>query len=90
MEQETLSIEERRTILDREIKRYIKRGFRVINRTDTTAQLVKPKKFSFLWALLWFLLFGIGLIVYLLYYAGKKDEPVYLEVNERGRIKRTK
>jgi capsule polysaccharide export protein KpsE/RkpR len=31
-------------------------------------QLVKPKKFSFIWALVWFLLFGIGLIVYLLYY----------------------
>ena len=90
MEQKFLSIEERRTILDREIKRYVKRDFRVVSRTDTTAQLVKPKKFNFLWAILWFLLFGVGLIVYLLYYAGKKDQTVYLEVNERGRIKRMK
>ncbi len=56
----------------------------------SVAQLVKPKKFSFLWAILWFLLFGVGLVVYLLYYAGKKDQTVYLEINERGRIKRMK
>lgn len=90
MEQQTLSIEERRVILDRQVKRYIKRGFRVVSRTDTTAQLVQPKKFSFLWALLWFLAFGVGLIVYLLYYAGKKEQTVYLEIDEKGHVKRTK
>jgi hypothetical protein len=51
-----------------------------------TAQLVKPKKFGFIWALVWFLLFGIGLIVYLLYYWGKRDQTVYLEVDNRGVI----
>jgi hypothetical protein len=56
-------------------------------RTQTTAQLVKPKKFSFIWALVWFLLFGIGLIVYLLYYWGKRDQTVYLAVDERGNIR---
>ena len=84
-----LPIDERRAILDQEIKRFVKKGFRVISRTDTTAQLVKPKKFSFFWAFMWFLLVGIGLIVYLLYYAGKKDDTIYLEVDEFGRIKRT-
>jgi hypothetical protein len=34
----------------------------------------------------WFLLFGIGLIVYLLYYWGKRDQTVYLEVDNRGVI----
>ena len=85
-----LSIEERRAILDREIKRYVKRGFRVISRTDTTAQLVKPKKFSFFWAFIWFLVLIVGFVIYLLYYVSKKDETIYLEVDERGRIKRLK
>jgi len=49
------------TILEAEIARYTQRGYRVLSRTDTSAQLLRPKKFSFLWALLWFLLFGIGL-----------------------------
>jgi hypothetical protein len=35
----------------------------------------------------WFLLFGIGLIIYLLYYWGKRDHTIYLEVDERGRIR---
>ena len=53
-------------------------------------QLVRPKKFSFIWALLWFLLFGIGIIVYLIYYAAKQDEGRYLEVDEYGAIKATR
>jgi uncharacterized membrane protein len=47
---------------------------------------VKSKKFSFLFALLWFLLLGVGLIVYLIYYAGKRDKQVYLTVDEQGYI----
>ncbi len=86
----TLSIEERSAILDREIAKYIKRGFRVIARTDITAQLIKPKKFSFLWAILWFLLLGVGILVYLIYYWSKRDETIYLQINPYGRIKRTK
>jgi hypothetical protein len=86
----TLSIAERKAILDAEVTKYVKRGFRVQSRTDTEAQLVKPKKFSFLWAFLWLLLFGVGLIVYLLYYWSKKDEQVYLQVDEYGKVRRTK
>lgn len=82
-----MNIDERRTILDQEIGKYIKRGFRVISRTDTTAQLVKPKKFSLLWAFLWFLLIGIGLLVYVFYYVAKKDKTIYLEVDELGNVK---
>ena len=67
-ENQGLSIEQRREILQREIAKYMRKGFRVVSQTDTTAQLMKPKSFSFLWAFLWFLLFGFGLIVYLLYY----------------------
>lgn len=90
MTQLTLSITERKAILDREVVKYVKRGYRVQSRTDTEAQLVRPKRFSFFWAFLWFLLIVVGLLVYLLYYASKKDETVYLQVDELGRVKRTK
>lgn len=80
--------EERTFVLNRAIVPYIKRGYRVASRTETTAQLVKPKKFSFLWAVLWTLAFGVGLVFYLFYYAAKRDKVVYLEVDERGRVLR--
>ena len=65
---------------------YVRQGYRVASQTETTAQLVKPKRFSFVWALGWFLLFGIGLIVYLLYYAAKKDKAIYLTVQADGTV----
>lgn len=84
----TKSVDERRAILQREISGYVKKGFRVVSQTDTTAQLVKPKTFSFLWALLWFLLLGVGLLVYLIWYWAKRDETIYLEVDDKGRVKK--
>lgn len=86
----TLSLEQRKAILDRAVLRYTKRGFRIVHRTDTEAQLIKTKKFSFLWALLWFLVFGVGILVYLLYYWSKRDEQIYLQVDDFGKIRRTR
>jgi hypothetical protein len=88
--QAALSILERRAILDREIEPYVRKGFHVTSRTDTTAQLLKAKKFSCLFATLWFLLFGIGLVIYLIYYAAGRDELIYLEVDPLGNVSRTK
>jgi len=64
--------------LGAQIHWYVKQGYRVVSQSETHAQLVKPKQFSFVWAFLWFLCLGVGLIVYLLYYAAKKDQQVYL------------
>ena len=50
---------------------YVRGGYRVVSQTDTTAQLVKPKEFSFGWAVFWFLFFGVGVLVYLFYLRGK-------------------
>ena len=85
-EQKTLTTDERRAILDREVQRYVKQGFRVVSRTDMTAQLVKPKSFGCLWVILALFTLGLALIVYI----AKKDETVYLEVTPAGRVKRTK
>lgn len=67
-------------LLAKEIQRYIKQGYRVVSQTETTAQLVRPRRFSCLAATLWTLLFGIGLIFYLFWYLGKKDDTIYLQV----------
>ena len=75
---------ERSRILDEEVSEYMRSGFFVRQRTPTTAQLVRPKRFSFLWAFLWLLVFGIGIVVYLIYYAAKQDEGRYVEVDEYG------
>ena len=81
---------ERSRELEEEIAQYIHDGYFVRHRSATTAQLVRPKKFSFIWALLWFLLFGIGIVVYLIYYAAKQDEGRYVEVDEYGAVKATR
>ena len=84
--QEKMSLEARKRILSREIAKYSKRGYRIVDQTDTTAQLMKPKSFSCLWATLWFFVLGIGLLIYIFYYMSKKDEIVYLEVDEYGGV----
>ena len=81
-----VTLEQRKSILSGEIDAYLRKGFRVLNQTDTTAQLLRPKHFSFLWALLWFLLLGVGLLVYLFYYMSKKDEQIYISVDEQGAV----
>lgn len=69
-------------ILQAEINRYVQKGFRVVSQTPRSAQLVKTKKFSCLFAIL-----GI-LIIYLIYYMAKRDKQVYLTVDEQGQISR--
>lgn len=82
----SLSIEERRNILQRYVIGYVRSGYQIALQTDTTAQLIKPKRFGCLWASLWFLLFGIGLLFYLFYYWAKKDEVIHISVNEYGKV----
>lgn len=86
--QERLPLEARKRILERQIAWWSGRGYRVVSRTDTTAQLTRPKQFSCLWATLWFLLFGIGLLVYVFYYMSKRDDVVYIEVDDWGKVRR--
>lgn len=66
------------------IAEYSAKGYKLTDRTEDTAQMVKPKVFSAAWAILWFLLFGIGLVVYILYYLGKRDTIIMLRETEAG------
>lgn len=69
--------------LDAQIREASRKGYQIQSRTDTTAIMVKPKKFSFIFAVLWFLMLGLGLIVYLLWYWSKRDEVIYLSARAR-------
>jgi len=81
-----LPLESRKTALQGRINHYLSQGYRVVSQTDTTAQLVRPKKFSCLIALLSVLAVGIGFIIYIFWYMGKKDDTVYLTVDEQARV----
>ena len=72
--------------LQAHISWYVREGYVVQSQTETSAQLVKPKSFSAGWAIFWFLIFGIGLIIYILYYMSLKDLTVYLSV-EGGKVR---
>lgn len=60
--------------IDNLVAFYSAKGFAVTNRSGNQVQMVRKKKFSFWWALAWFLLFGVGVIIYLLYYLAKRDD----------------
>ena len=85
-----MSLAERTATLDSIVARYVRRGYRVVSRTPTTAQLVKPKNFSCLWATLWLLVLVVGLLVYIFYYMSKKDDTIYLEVDAYGTVRTTR
>lgn len=72
--------------LQKEIIKYTRRGYIITSQTETSVQMVRPKKFGFLPALLWFLLLGVGILVYIFYYMSKKDLTVYIYV-DNGKIK---
>ncbi len=59
---------------------YVSKGYRVISQTETSAQLVKPKKFSLFWGVLLFLVFIVPFVIYLLSYLAKKDQSIYLQI----------
>lgn len=81
-----LPLEERSAILEAQIRKYAMRGYVVRYKDATNAQMVKPKTFSFWWALVWLLTLGIGLVFYLLYYGAKRDHLLTLWVDEKGKV----
>jgi hypothetical protein len=83
---EKLRTVERSEILDEEIEGLTIRGYRVVSRTATSAQLLRPKVFSLAWALFGFLFLVVGFVVYLIWYASKRDRMIYLRVDEYGEV----
>jgi hypothetical protein len=77
-------------VLEDSVARYQANGWILISKTSRTAQLSKPKKFSWGWFTFWLIiglfLILLPLIIYLIYYGVKKDEVVTLEVDEKGTL----
>ena len=71
---------EAHTTLQDTIEDHASRGFTVSSQTETTAQMVRSKEFNLVPALLWFLLFVIGVLVYVFYYMYKLDETICIRV----------
>lgn len=67
-------------ILQAEIGRRTAQGWEIVSRGPTEAQMRRPKRFSFGWAFLWFLLLGVGLFVYLVWHWLKAEQLAYLRV----------
>lgn len=67
--------------LKAQIREAVQLGYHLTQQTSTTAQLVRAKQFSCLFATLWFLVFGIGFLIYLFYYMAKKDDVIYLDLD---------
>jgi hypothetical protein len=72
--------------LELEIRRLAAAGYQVTNRTATAAQLVRRKRFNFVAACLWFLVFGFGVFIYIAYYLSKSDEMIYLALDPDGSL----
>ena len=72
-----------RDILSQEIARRTAQGWMLVSsQTGAEAQMRKPKQFSLVWAVLWFLLLGFGLLIYLFYYIAKKEQLIYIRVQD--------
>ncbi len=80
-------IERQRQALQQTILYYTQHDWVVISQTDTTAQLLKPKRFSFFWAIVWALLI-IGIVIYLLYYITKSETHLYLYVDDNCDVRK--
>lgn len=79
------TIEERKSILDKDIFKHVNHGWRVAHRSDTKCLLVKNRKAKgglFIFLLLLFIVPGI---IYLLMYKGRNSLMIY--VTQEGNIK---
>lgn len=83
-----LPSDQRRAILDREIASYVKKGYRVLSQTESSAQLVRPKRFNLLLAVLLLILMVLPFVIYLLMYLAARDKTVYITVDTQGRVTR--
>ena len=68
------------------IRKMGEEAFQVKYKSDSQIQMVRPKKFSFIFALLWFLVGGIGIIVYIIWYMAKQDTLQTFSFDKSGQL----
>ncbi len=72
-------------ILQNEIARRTAQGWEIVSRGTNEVQMRRPKRFSFGWAIFWFLFFGVGVLVYLIWHWLKSEQLAFIRVSE-GRL----
>lgn len=83
-----LSLSQRQEILQKEIEKWVSRGYSLESRTETRAVLSRKKKIRLITHLLIALLTaGIWLLVVLWQVINRKSQTVTISVDERGRVK---
>jgi len=73
--------------LQRNVASLVSDGYRVQTETQTSAQLLKPKKFSLVLFVIGLLLLGVPGLLYLAWYVAKQDKLAYLWI-EDGQVRR--
>ena len=68
--------------LEMAIANYGSRGYLLINKTETSATLRKPKEFNVVIAILGFLFCVVGLVIYAIVYSMQSDQVVEIRVVE--------
>jgi hypothetical protein len=79
------TIEERRSILDKDIFKHVNHGWRIATRSDTKCLMIRDKKAKGFLLIFLLLLFIIPGIIYL--YIDKGRNSLMIEVTEEGNIK---
>jgi hypothetical protein len=82
----TLTEDERSAILDDQLERFARDGWRVLRRTPTEALITRPKRLSLRAAFLWALCLLVGLVIYLLVFKYRRDPLGRLIVGDDGRV----
>jgi hypothetical protein len=77
---------ERSAILDDQVERFARDGWRLLRRTPTSALITRPKRVSVGTAICWALCLLIGLAIYLLVFASRRDPVGRLVVGDDGRV----
>jgi len=84
-----LTTKARSEILAAEIRRHVKTGYVVQQRSETSAQLFRAKRLNPFIVLASFLLIGIGVFIFLAYYlyhVRQPDSIIALSVDETGHV----
>ena len=84
-----LSPEEIAAALDGAVMRYAAVGYRLVSRSPSMAQMVKPKSFSG-WSLLLLFLWVFPFLIYLFVYWAERDESVLITIAPNGVISAVK
>ena len=81
-----LTEDERAAILDDQLERFARDGWRLVRRTPTTATITRPKRISARAAAISACFLLIGLAAYLLVFASRRDPIGRLIVGADGRV----